>query len=59
MHRQVSAGDTVMNERTDALHRKDGVTVELPVMGVFEIVDGHIAAWRDYFDLTMFTKALG
>jgi limonene-1,2-epoxide hydrolase len=48
-----------MNERTDILRRKDGVAVELPVMGVFEIVDGRIAAWRDYFDAAMLVKAVG
>jgi hypothetical protein len=26
-------------------------TVEIPVMGTFEIRDGKIAVWRDYFDL--------
>jgi limonene-1,2-epoxide hydrolase len=30
----------------------------LPVMGTFEIRDGKISAWRDYFDLTQITKAL-
>ena len=28
-----------------------GKKIELPVMGVFEITDGKIAAWRDYFDM--------
>ena len=23
----------------------------LPISGVFEIADGHITAWREYFDL--------
>ena len=59
VHRQVVNGNVVMNERTDTLRRKDGVAVDLPVMGVFEIVDDHIAGWRDYFDLAMFTKAMG
>ncbi len=48
-----------MNERTDALRRKDGLEVRLPVMGVFEIVDDRIAAWRDYFDMAAFGKAIG
>lgn len=51
VHRQISAANVVMNERIDFIRRKDGVEVSLPVMGVFEIVDGLIAAWRDYFDL--------
>jgi limonene-1,2-epoxide hydrolase len=28
--------------------------VELPVMGTFEVKDGKIAAWRDYFDMKQF-----
>ena len=55
--RQISEGNLVMNERVDVLRRKDGQEVRLPVMGVFEIVDGQIAAWRDYFDLNAITKA--
>jgi limonene-1,2-epoxide hydrolase len=58
VHRQISAGNLVMNERTDVLRRKDGVDVRLPVTGVFEIVDDRIAAWRDYFDLATITNAL-
>ena len=52
IHRQISDGNVVMTERTDVLRRKDGAQLRLPVMGVFEIVDGRIAAWRDYFDQT-------
>lgn len=40
----------VMNERTDRFLMADG-WVELPVMGVFEVRDGKIAHWRDYFDM--------
>ena len=58
VHRQLSAGNLVMNERTDVLRRKDGAQVRLPVMGVFEIADDRIVAWRDYFDQNMFTKGL-
>jgi len=57
VHRQVSHGTLVMNERTDVMHRKDGGEVALPVMGVFEVHDGKIAAWRDYFDMAAITKA--
>jgi limonene-1,2-epoxide hydrolase len=57
VHRQVSAGNLVMNERTDVLRRQNGADIELPVMGVFEIQDGRIAAWRDYFDMAAITKA--
>ncbi|NND69882.1 MAG: SnoaL-like domain-containing protein [Halioglobus sp.] len=55
VHRQVDDGSgVVMNERTDKLVM-DGRTVELPVMGVFELSDGKIAGWRDYFDMGAFT----
>jgi limonene-1,2-epoxide hydrolase len=59
VHRQVSDGALVMNERTDVMRRKDGGQIPLPVMGVFEVVDGRIAAWRDYFDLATVTSAFG
>ena len=32
----------------------NGKTIALPVAGVFELRDGKIAAWRDYFDLQTF-----
>jgi len=42
----------VMTERTERFSRKDGTRepFELPVMGVFELRDGKVAAWRDYFE---------
>jgi limonene-1,2-epoxide hydrolase len=46
-------GTTVLTERVDVFHLP-GNTVELPVMGTFEVRDGKIAAWRDYFDLNQF-----
>lgn len=49
----------VMNERTDRFHLANGNWIELPVMGVFELKDGRITAWRDYFDMGMFQKAMG
>lgn len=48
--RQVSAGHLVMNERVDHLTPRGGNTISLPVMGAFELADGKITAWRDYFD---------
>lgn len=57
IHRQVSDDTVVMNERTDTMRRKDGGEVSLPVMGVFEVIDGRIAAWRDYFDMAAITSA--
>ena len=49
-------GNLVFTERVDRF-RIAGKTVELPVAGVFEIRDGRIAAWRDYFDLGTWQRA--
>ncbi|UNB54212.1 nuclear transport factor 2 family protein [Mycolicibacterium sp. YH-1] len=57
VHRQLASGDVVMNERTDVMRRKDGGEIALPVMGVFEVRDGKIAVWRDYFDMATVTAA--
>jgi limonene-1,2-epoxide hydrolase len=57
VHRQLSDGNLVMNERTDVMRRKGGGEIRLPVSGVFEVVDGKIAAWRDYFDMATITSA--
>jgi hypothetical protein len=32
-----------------------GTAVSLPMMGVIEVHEGVITAWRDYFDLSQFT----
>ncbi|ORB28133.1 limonene-1,2-epoxide hydrolase family protein [Mycolicibacterium parafortuitum] len=57
VHHQVSSGNLVFNERTDVMRFKDGRELALPVTGVFEIVDGQIAAWRDYFDMATVAAA--
>lgn len=51
VHASAEAGCHVLNERTDRFRLKDGRWVELRVMGIFEVVDQKITAWRDYFDL--------
>jgi limonene-1,2-epoxide hydrolase len=33
-------------------------TISLPIMGVFEVHDGAITAWRDYFDPSQFTSQI-
>ena len=50
-HHSAEHDYTVLNERTDRFKLADGRWVELRVMGVFEVQDGKISAWRDYFDL--------
>jgi limonene-1,2-epoxide hydrolase len=50
-------GNRVYTERVDHFETVDGRTIPLPVAGVFEIADGKITAWRDYFDLQTFLSA--
>lgn len=46
-----AGGDKVLTERIDWILDQTGTAVmKVPVMGIFEIADGKIAAWRDYFD---------
>lgn len=52
-----SAGNVVMNERVDRIELGSR-SIALPVAGVFEIRDGRIAAWRDYFDLATFDEQM-
>lgn len=47
----VADGDRVLTERVDRLVTAEGEpVVTLRIMGIFEVADGKIAAWRDYFD---------
>jgi len=50
-----STGDLVFTERVDRFVMGEQ-RVELPVAGVFQVRDGKIAAWRDYFDMQTFTS---
>lgn len=45
--------DVVLTERLDVFTLPNG-RIELPVMGTFEVSDGLITAWRDYFDLQQY-----
>jgi limonene-1,2-epoxide hydrolase len=58
VHRQVENGDTVMNERTDRF-LVDGRWIEIPIAAVFEVRDGRVALWRDYFDLESYRRQRG
>jgi limonene-1,2-epoxide hydrolase len=53
----VSSGDVVIAERLDRT-RAGEKTVDLPCVGVFEMEDGKIKVWRDYFDLGTYQRAL-
>lgn len=52
-----SEAGVVLTERTDRFEI-GGRWVELPVMGSFELREGKIVAWRDYFDLAQFQRQL-
>lgn len=54
----VEHGDVVIAERLDRTRVGDK-TIDLPCCGVFEMADGKIKVWRDYFDLATYTRALG
>lgn len=52
----VSRGDLVIAERVDRM-KAGGKPIALPCCGVFEMEEGKIKVWRDYFDLATFSKA--
>lgn len=53
----MAAGDKVIAERIDRTV-VGGKAVDLPCCGVFEMADGKIKVWRDYFDLSTYLNAL-
>ena len=52
-----TAGGVVLTERTDKFEVGDK-WIKLPVMGAFEVRDGKIQAWRDYFDVNQYTSQM-
>jgi limonene-1,2-epoxide hydrolase len=56
-HRNVADGATVLNERTDAIVIGP-LRLQFWICGVFEVHDGRITLWRDYFDFYDFSKAI-
>ncbi len=57
LHHVVGSGDVVIAERLDRTQAGDK-SVDLPCVGVFEMEAGKIKVWRDYFDLSTYTKAM-
>ena len=53
----ISRGDVVIAERLDRTMVGE-TAVDLPCCGVFEMQDGKIKVWRDYFDLATYTRPL-
>ena len=52
-----STGELVIVERLDRTQAGDKA-VDLPCVGVFEMQDGKIKVWRDYFDSNSYFKAM-
>ena len=53
----VADGDVVMTERVD--HFLVGNNrISVPCMGAFELRDGKISAWRDYWDSKQFESQM-
>lgn len=55
-HRVAADGSAVLTERTDAIIIGP-VRLQFWVCGVFEVHDGRITLWRDYFDMFDMLKA--
>ena len=51
-------GHIVLFERSDDFVYK-GRAASVPVVGVMNIGDGHVKAWREYMDLATMAKAMG
>lgn len=55
-----SAGDVVLTERIDHMHRADGAVIfDFRIMGTFVLRDGLIARYTDYYDSLGAARALG
>jgi limonene-1,2-epoxide hydrolase len=57
VRRQAVAGNTVFIERLDRHRIKEG-WFELPVTGVFEVKEGKIVYWREYFNLATVVEGM-
>jgi limonene-1,2-epoxide hydrolase len=57
----VGDGERVLTERLEHFTHKKGARpgCDLPVMGAFEVKDGKITAWRDYFEMTHASALMG
>lgn len=56
-HRIVADGPVVLTERTDTIEVRR-LRISFWVCGTFEVHDGEITLWRDYFDWAAVTGAL-
>lgn len=53
----VAEGGVVLTERVDNFLIGE-TRISVPCMGIFELREGKIAAWRDYWDLRQFERQL-
>ena len=53
----LAADDIVMVERIDRTVA-GGKSVDLPCFGIFEMKEGKIAEWRDYFDMSTYINGM-
>jgi len=53
----MSDGDCVICERIDRTNTQSGA-VDLPCCGIFQLENGQIKLWRDYFDMNTYLRAL-
>jgi limonene-1,2-epoxide hydrolase len=51
-------GDIVFTERVDTFGFQGGGTIAIGVIGIFELRDGLIHKWRDYFSLSEFQSQM-
>ena len=56
IHRIAAEGTSVLTERTDVI-LYGPLRIQFWVCGVFEVRDGRITLWRDYFDFLDIVKA--
>ena len=57
VYRQAAEGSIVFNERLDRFQIGDKL-IEIPLAGVFEVTDGKLTLWRDYFDLPTYRNQM-
>jgi limonene-1,2-epoxide hydrolase len=55
----LASGNVVVAERIDRTRCIGDRSVDLPIVGVFELEQGKIKVWRDYFDLGTYLQAVG
>ncbi|MEZ5237852.1 MAG: limonene-1,2-epoxide hydrolase family protein [Microthrixaceae bacterium] len=58
IHSSAASGPVVLNERTDVIN-VGPVRAQFWVCGRFEVHDGHITVWRDYFDNLDILRGVG